>query len=302
MNSSYKIALAASFAVCVLVIGYYTMQRRNPPQVPINTELADASATSSRTAANTGTSTGPASAYGSTAGSRPAIAPSLPNSLNPGTSSSSGVLPGTTSPRQPAPGPAPDRFSTSLPPAGAGASGVSAGVRDDLRAINPDRPARASSGDSASGSSRYKSYTIKPGDNFHTLAKRLYGAERFWIDIAQANPKVDPVRLKVGQVIRLPASGDDRSGDGTSAAAPSSGSTFAPADRPSTTATPDSAPASTGSGTKHTVRSGETLGTIAKRYYGSTAKWEVILRANRDQLDDPRQLQPGMTLTIPPQR
>ena len=195
--------------------------------------------------------------------------------------------------------------------------------REELRSINPNRPARAAGSETASGNNsssssggggtRYKSYTIRPGDNFHTLAKRLYGAERFWTDIAQANPSVDPVRLKVGQVIRLPVSGDDQhTGDGTATGATASGSAAGAgtmSERASgaggggVTSSAGSAESASSSGaTRHTVRSGETLSTIAKKYYGSVNKWELILRANRDQLSDPRDLQPGMTLVIPAPR
>lgn len=48
----------------------------------------------------------------------------------------------------------------------------------------------------------------------------------------------------------------------------------------------------------HTVASGETLGGIAKQYYGSEAKWPVIAAANG--ISDPRSLKIGQKLVIPP--
>ena len=49
----------------------------------------------------------------------------------------------------------------------------------------------------------------------------------------------------------------------------------------------------------HTVASGDTLSTIAKRYYGSTSRWTEILEANKPALKDPASLRVGMKLKIP---
>jgi nucleoid-associated protein YgaU len=47
------------------------------------------------------------------------------------------------------------------------------------------------------------------------------------------------------------------------------------------------------------VAQGETLGKIAQRYYGSSARWHEILDANRDVLKDEKAVKQGMTLKIP---
>jgi LysM repeat protein len=49
----------------------------------------------------------------------------------------------------------------------------------------------------------------------------------------------------------------------------------------------------------YTVESGDTLWAIAERFYGSGAEYQRIFEANRDQLDNPDQIQPGQTLRIP---
>lgn len=51
---------------------------------------------------------------------------------------------------------------------------------------------------------------------------------------------------------------------------------------------------------KYTVVSGDTLSDISKRFYGTTAKWQLILDANRKTLKNPAGLKPGMELIIPP--
>ncbi len=49
----------------------------------------------------------------------------------------------------------------------------------------------------------------------------------------------------------------------------------------------------------HVVQKGETLSGISRKYYGTTARWRTILEANRDKLNDPRELRPNMKLRIP---
>ena len=49
----------------------------------------------------------------------------------------------------------------------------------------------------------------------------------------------------------------------------------------------------------HTVVSGDTLGKIAKTYYGNTMKYPVIFEANKPMLTDPDKIYPGQVLRIP---
>lgn len=49
----------------------------------------------------------------------------------------------------------------------------------------------------------------------------------------------------------------------------------------------------------HTVEKGDTLGKIAKHYYGSASKYPEIFDANRDILEDPNKIYPDQQLTIP---
>lgn len=51
----------------------------------------------------------------------------------------------------------------------------------------------------------------------------------------------------------------------------------------------------------HTVVSGDTLGAIAKKYYGNAGKYPVIFEANKPMLKDPDKIYPGQVLRIPPQ-
>lgn len=49
----------------------------------------------------------------------------------------------------------------------------------------------------------------------------------------------------------------------------------------------------------HTVVRGDTLGHIAKHYYGKASKYPEIFDANRDILDDPNKIRSGQELVIP---
>ena len=50
---------------------------------------------------------------------------------------------------------------------------------------------------------------------------------------------------------------------------------------------------------RHTVKSGETLGKIAKQYYGNASKYQAIFKANSDILKNPDLIHPGQELIIP---
>jgi nucleoid-associated protein YgaU len=52
-------------------------------------------------------------------------------------------------------------------------------------------------------------------------------------------------------------------------------------------------------GRKHTVAAGDTLETLAQKYYGDPARWTRLYSANFDQLSGGRPLQAGMVLEIP---
>jgi nucleoid-associated protein YgaU len=49
----------------------------------------------------------------------------------------------------------------------------------------------------------------------------------------------------------------------------------------------------------YTVQSGDTLSKIAKQFYGDANSYMKIFQANRDQLNNPNQIQPGQDLVIP---
>ena len=62
---------------------------------------------------------------------------------------------------------------------------------------------------------------------------------------------------------------------------------------------PAPAAAAAATETIHEVARGETLGGIARKYYGKASLYMKIFEANRDQLDDPDLIRVGQKLRIP---
>lgn len=104
-------------------------------------------------------------------------------------------------------------------------------------------------------------HTVESGDTLSKVALAQYGNMHLYNHIFDANRPMlsHPDEIYPGQVLRVP---------------PLSGAT-------------------------HTVASGDTLGTIAKHYYGNASRYTDIFNANRDQLSSPDVVQVGQVLNIP---
>ncbi len=127
-------------------------------------------------------------------------------------------------------------------------------------------------------------YVVKEGDSLTTISDWWFGDPRKWDLIVDANPTLtDPNKLQVGQTLRLPAKDAERG-----AARPGSAG-----------AAGASAP---GAGERtHTVRSGDSLSSIAHIYYGDQKLWKTIHEANRAVIgEDANAIRVGMKLKIPP--
>lgn len=102
-------------------------------------------------------------------------------------------------------------------------------------------------------------HTVVKGDTLSTIAARYYGVMRMFDAVFVANQPMltSPDLIYPGQVLRIP---------------------------------PVQAPT-------HTVAAGETLGTIAKHWYGEAGRYTEIASAN--QLANPDQVAVGQKLVIP---
>lgn len=104
-------------------------------------------------------------------------------------------------------------------------------------------------------------HTVQKGDTLSKIARDVYGVMRMYDVIFEANQPMirDADEIYPGQVLRVP-----------------------PAAPP-----------------QHTVAKGETLGVIAKHWYGDAARYKDIFEANRGTLAHPDRVEVGQALVIP---
>lgn len=116
------------------------------------------------------------------------------------------------------------------------------------------------------------SYTVKKGESYYTIAKKMLGSSSRWREIERLN-SIPAEELRAGAVIKLPAK-----------------------DAGGTTSVTPGVPGAPG-GKTHVVAKGETLGDISKVYFGTTTKWKQIVEANPGVR--PENLKVGQSLAIP---
>lgn len=129
-------------------------------------------------------------------------------------------------------------------------------------------------------------YVVRSGDTFEAIARRELGSPARWVALAQANPTVNPLKLRVGDQLRLPPMEGVLADENRRALNPND---------PENATLPPPPDAVT-----YVVRSGDSLSTISARYYGDSSRWQAIFNANRDQLQSPHAVRAGMQLRIPP--
>ncbi|MFT5684046.1 MAG: nucleoid-associated protein YgaU [Myxococcota bacterium] len=105
-------------------------------------------------------------------------------------------------------------------------------------------------------------YTVKSGDSLSLISKALYGPIHLYPAIFEANqPMITDIdQIYPGQVLTIPE---------------------------------DPTPL------VHTVKSGETLGKIARYHYGDSKLYTTIFEANKNILSNPNAIDVGQNLTIP---
>ncbi len=160
-----------------------------------------------------------------------------------------------------------------------GDNGTSAGVR-----FSPTRPGTPAAGaletQPVTDVTPASTYTVAPGDSLWTIARRNHISVA---ELAAANNIRQNAVVQIGQRLIIPAK----------AVAGSSMSVTDPVAARAATPAPAAARAPRET-VKHVVRSGETLGGIARKYQ---VKVGEIATANN--IADPAKIRPGMELTIP---
>lgn len=154
-----------------------------------------------------------------------------------------------------------------------------------------------------------KTIKVAAGDTLASLASKHLGTRSRWTELLDANKdKLKKAEdLKLGMELRLPA---DKKSDNKpeksvkpAVATPSTGSTGSPALATAGGAGAGSSQASDASNDSpsktYLVQPGDTLSSIARKVYSDQSKYDVIFKANRDQLQAEDDLAPGQKLTIP---
>jgi nucleoid-associated protein YgaU len=125
--------------------------------------------------------------------------------------------------------------------------------------------------DSEQSSGSIKKYTVRSGDTLETIARKIYGDRYKWSYLVAANQEKlgqPPYLLSVGMQLAVPPfevkrGSDLLNDDGT-----------------------------------YTVQSGDTLGSISRKIYGSSKKWHTLYNLNRDKLPTPGALEVGQILWV----
>lgn len=165
-------------------------------------------------------------------------------------------------------------------PAGGNAQPYSPLANDEQFAAAPAQPLGGGAIDRAPTSGR--STTVKKGDTLSSIAKRELGSANRHGEILALNPGVDPNRLRVGQTLKLP-------GKSSNLAKSSSAAT------PAAIKSSGAAPAA--SGLSYTVKSGDSLWTIAQSQLGDGDRYSEIAALN-PQVDS-KKLNVGTRLRLP---
>ncbi len=135
-------------------------------------------------------------------------------------------------------------------------------------------------------SEEFMTYTWQAGDTFRALAQRFYGSPLHVKRLRDANEGRDEAKLAPGDTILVTVK------------------PTAQADRLARPSARDAKAGQAGAGSvvggTYTVGSGDVLGAISQKVYGTATKWRTIYDANRDVIGaDPNKLKPGMVLRIP---
>jgi LysM repeat protein len=167
---------------------------------------------------------------------------------------------------------------SAAPEAGGPAAPAPAASEPMVIRYSPTRPgtpvAAALEAEPVSDVTPATTYTVVRGDSLWSIASKTHLSKS---DIAAANNLKSTSVLRVGQKLIIPSKPGQVA---ATAAAP----------------VPASAekPASSGETLKHTVKAGETLGAIARRY--GVRQGDIAVANN---ITDPRRIQPGQELVIP---
>jgi nucleoid-associated protein YgaU len=130
-----------------------------------------------------------------------------------------------------------------------------------------------------SPASAAQTHLVKAGDTYSKISLAVYGTSKHYAAIEQANPGVDPTRLKPGTTINLPAISTKQ---------------------PTATPAVNGAAATIDPQKEYKVQPNDSLYTISLRLYGKADRMEKIYELNKATIgDDMARVKVGMILKLP---
>jgi nucleoid-associated protein YgaU len=158
------------------------------------------------------------------------------------------------------------------------------------RSSNTDRSSSSGS-DNGSGSDADQGsdepeqivHHVKKGETLYDIARRYYDNPNYWKMIREANESRIPSagRLRPGVRLVIP----NKAGEANT---PSSGQ--------ASSASPEPEPVETRT---DPVQRGDSLSELAERFLGSSGDWRKLYQLNKDRIEDPNRLKPGIILRVP---
>jgi nucleoid-associated protein YgaU len=125
-----------------------------------------------------------------------------------------------------------------------------------------------------------RSHTVQKGETLTMIAIAAYGDQKYWKQIAAANPSINPNKLKIGTTVTLPDLGAKKA----QVAGALNGGVSAPVS----------------SRSQYEVQSGDSLRRIAIKLYGKEAMWQQIYELNKSTIGaDPARLKLHTLLKLP---
>jgi nucleoid-associated protein YgaU len=125
-------------------------------------------------------------------------------------------------------------------------------------------------------------YTVEDGDSMWIIARKKLGSGAKWQLIAKANPLVDPMKIKKGDVLIIPKLEPERGPIAEKTERDPLGLGFNEDEK------------------VVEVLEGDSLWKIAEREYKDGTKWRIIYTANKTRMKSESDLRPGQKLVIPP--
>ena len=152
-------------------------------------------------------------------------------------------------------------------------------------------------------------YTVASGDNMWKISAKVYGDGKYTQKILEANPHLNAQKMKVGTLVRIPMIANKTvlmklpTFSDAGAAVPNvavgerataESHVKAPAKEKET-----AAPVAGGAATTHKVESGETLSSIAKKYFGTAGPKTIARISAANKGLDASKLKVGQEINIP---